>query len=112
MRDDDKLDLRALDPSRDRERWRQLTESVVQRAAARLRPVPSIPSQMVAWRMPVLAVAAALALMTWTAIAWSETDAGPEAEPMYLLSQWAARDELPASTPQILEAFRGHHDRP
>jgi hypothetical protein len=112
MNEDDNIDFSALDPTSDLWRWERMITSVVQRASQRIGQSRSIPSQMVAWRAPALAMAAVLALVTWAGAMLSEPSTIPETEPVYLLSQWAARDELPPSTTQIMEAFRGHRDRP
>jgi hypothetical protein len=118
---DPKLDLTALDPSRDQVRWDRLVRSVAARgaeAAARRRP-GWLALQLSAWVRPALACAAGAALLAWvptwlrpapaesTASAPARTEA--LADRAALLAAWAASDE-PAAASTLLLVLGDHDD--
>lgn len=102
--DDDRLDLGALDPSRDRARWAALVASVASRAEDKARRA-SVPRQLLVLARPALALAAVLALVVWGA-AYFDVTSGVEVEaaPTDVLARWAQNDELPAPT-QIFDVI-------
>jgi hypothetical protein len=107
---DRKIDLTALDPSRDEARWERMVRSVATRGAegaARRRPGPLL-LQLAAWARPALACAAALALAVWVP-AWLRASrvetAIPAAAPtdrMARLAAGAASDDAGAATALLL----------
>jgi len=101
MNDDERIDFGPLDPSRDRERWRRLVASVAHRAGE-----PGLARQLVDWGRPALLVAAALALLVWTAALLRPPAVAAPSGAAALLSEWAQRDEVPATT-KILEVLGG-----
>ena len=109
--DDERIDLSALDPSRDAARWDQMIESVAARALeARSRPSP-VALQVVAWAPAALVLAAAAALVVWLAPTGSGTPAAtpPAQQPAaFALAQWASSGELP-KTAELLETLGGDH---
>ena len=99
---DDRIDLAALDPSRDRARWAGLVDAVAARAArAAQARRPSIPRQVLVWARPTLALAA-VAVAVWGTAYFAAREPEAEAAPAELLARWAQNDEVPATT-QILE---------
>jgi hypothetical protein len=112
---DERVDLSALDPSRDPERWDRMVRSVAARAVAARRRRNSVRGQLVAWTRPVLAAAASLALASWAGALASgrgRHEAPPpeqREEPAFVVAQWAASGQVP-STSRILEVLGGRHD--
>jgi hypothetical protein len=104
---EDRIDLSALDPTRDRERWNGMVASLTERAIARSLARRSVAGQLTAWARPTLAFAAALSLLVWVGALREQTSAKQDA--IDLLSNWASQGELPA-TPNILETFNGATD--
>ena len=102
MKDDDKIDFGALDPSRDRDRWEGLVGHVVARATARRRR-PTLGGEIRAWGRPALALAAVLALVVWLAGSW-RGESTVARQPAASLSEWAMNDEVPSAT-TILEVL-------
>jgi hypothetical protein len=96
---EDKLDLSPLDPSRDGERWERLVQSVASRALRAHRARLTVTGQMLAWARPVLALAAAVSLVSWggaLAVSGRSTQGSqPQVEPTQQLASWALNDQLP-----------------
>ncbi len=113
---DTKIDLGALDPSRDPARWDRMVRSVAARGAAgaaRRRP-GRIALQLAAWMRPALACAAALALAVWVPALARRAPAHPDAasarmDPAARLAAWAAVDE-PGSASALLLTLGGDDD--
>jgi hypothetical protein len=104
--DDERIDLSALDPSRDRVRWNARVAAVTNEFVARQRARRSIAGQLAAWARPTLALAAALCLIVWVgALRHHETTQ----DTVDVLSTWATSGELPP-TSSILETFNGAND--
>jgi hypothetical protein len=108
---DEKIDLSALDPARDTHHWNRLVESVVTRALANRQQPLTIGFQMLMWSRPILAIAAALALvfglrelLPHERLAHSRAVA-----PAFILANWAANDERPDTT-KILQVLGGSND--
>ena len=109
---DDRLDLSALDPARNAPRWESMMHSVVARATESRRRRITVTRQMLAWAGPVLAAAAAIALVSWIG-ALSSTSPNVDSvrsatEPAFVLSTWAANDARPEPA-QILEVLGESH---
>lgn len=104
---DERIDLSALDPSADRERWERLVRSVADRAVAARRQSPML-LQLAAWSRPALAAAAVLAIGVWSASALTAGEAREAAasDPAYALSGWAEGGELPSAA-QALQLLGG-----
>jgi hypothetical protein len=69
MREPERLDLSALDPRRDPERWEQMVRQIMWRSSAELQrrqgsAVFGLFDGLVAWSRPALAAAAALAALS------------------------------------------------
>lgn len=99
--DDERLDLSALDPSRDSARWDRLVTSIAERAAGKRREQLTMTHQLMVWARPVLAIAAALALVSWCG-AWAHgtTHTAPATrveQPESVLSRWAASGGQPSA---------------
>ena len=109
---EERLDLSALDPSQDRERWEAIVQSVAARALAARRRRNTIARQVLAWSRPVLAIAAAAALVSWVGALTKQpepvTVAEQKAEPAFVLARWAMVDEWP-STDQMLIVLGASH---
>lgn len=122
---EDKIDLSAIDPARDRERWEARIQQVAQRALvqrprARRGLAPTLGDQLLAWFRPALALAAVLALLVWGAALLGvgrrgerpggRREAGARAtQPAVVLARWAADDARPEPT-EVLLVLGGHHD--
>jgi hypothetical protein len=109
---EERIDLSALDPSQDRERWEAIAKSVASRALAARRRPGTVARQVLAWSRPVLAIAATVALVSWAA-AWANRPRTaavnqPQAEPAFVLARWAMVDERP-SADQMLQVLGADH---
>jgi hypothetical protein len=89
--DDDPIDLSALDPSSDTQRWEQMVRSLSARAASNARHPVLI--DLARWARPVLAIAAAVAILTWMPSLLSRQS--EPADPVAALVTWAGRDQVP-----------------
>ena len=135
---DKKVDLTALDPSREAERWNRLLDSVATRAWNARRRRLTVSFQVVSWARPALAIAATLALVSWAAtyqqdrpgasssagsaeviaskdgakagsLSASETaQIGKDQDPTTVLARWAELDEMPP-TADILRVLGESH---
>ncbi len=94
---DEPIDFSALDPSRDELRWRRTVEGVVARALDERRRRQAVERELLRWARPVLAAAACLCLLVWTALfiaAPTQQESG--ASPASLtLASWAADHHMP-----------------
>lgn len=118
MTDPEKIDWAPLDPSRDEARWSRLVAETARRGRERAaRRAPTIFGQLVAWRRPAFACAAALAVATWSGSEWVQRRAAEQAraaaqgQQAVLLLKWAQKDEVPP--PEVLLQVIGgpHGDR-
>lgn len=108
MSGDGKIDFQALDPSADKERWAKMVASVTARALSRR--TRSVPLQLLAWARPVLAMAAALAVVVWVGAALADKSRASERpEPAVVLSQWASSEELPSAA-HLFDLLGTEHD--
>ena len=107
MSPEERIDFGPLDPARDRQRWERLIASTTARALASRRPV-SFAVEFLAWARPALAIAAALALLVWTAAVFGRAARATQPEPAFQLAQWAAQDQLPP-TGTIVQVLGGSH---
>ena len=105
---DSKIDLSALDPAQDTERWHQLVESIAVRAFARRKQRLTVGYQLMSWARPVLAAAAALTIVFGTKALLIHNEqpviAKKHFEMAYVLAKWATNDERPA-TSNILQVL-------
>src|SRR4051812_16458548 len=92
--DDDKLDFSSLDPARDRERWQRRVDDVVARAQAS-RQSGRWARELSALARPALALAAAAALLVWSAT-WlapgRRSASGTRVDPAERLMEWSTSD--------------------
>jgi len=100
---DDKLDLSALDPALDQERWERRIGQVVARAVVARRW--SVGGQLRSWARPALGLAAAAAVFSWLGLIVRWQEAAPlssqSEEAISVLSRWAASDEQPSASSML-----------
>jgi hypothetical protein len=96
---EDRIDFSALDPSRNELRWTRTVEALVGKALVERRKRLSIEQQLLRWARPVLAVAAGLSFVAWTAGYFAanrslqvSTVRNP---PALTLANWAANNQIP-----------------
>jgi len=100
--DDDRLDLTALDPTRDRSRFERLVRSTVAAAMARR---PSTARETLRWWRPALALAASLAIASWLPVLLGGDDAtATRSDAAAALLTLAHSDTAPSAT-DILTTF-------
>ena len=97
------VDLSALDPSRNQLRWERTIQELAARGYAERRRRYVLDRELLRWARPVLAVAAALCLIVWTAgYLRSSRAVGPARSatmpPALTLAAWAANDRIPDSS--------------
>jgi hypothetical protein len=101
---DERIDLSALDPARDSERWERRIREVV--AGAMLARRWTVSGQLSSWARPALALAAAAALFSWVGLviyavplegSAARTAAAAQQDRSLTLSSWAATDEQPSA---------------
>ena len=102
MQDDrmeDRIDFSALDPRRDEVRWTRTVSALVSKAVAERHRRLSIEQQLLRWARPVLAVAAGLSFVSWTAGYLTANRAhriSTVENPAALnLAHWAANNQIP-----------------
>ena len=115
--DDDRIDLAALDPTRDEAHFDRLVDSIMERAADQLaerRAASSPLMQLIQWRRPMLAAAAMIAMVS-VGVLWQVQSPEPVEESTgvaeaigvpSLLAQGIRNNELP-TTAELFEAFQG-----
>ncbi len=98
-RQDNRIDFSALDPSRNELRWARAVDGIVGKALAERRKRLSVEQQLLRWARPVLAVAAGLCLVAWTAglLASGRSDrvSVVQRSPALTLANWAANNQIP-----------------
>jgi hypothetical protein len=96
---DNRIDFSALDPSRNELRWARTVDGVVGKALAERRKRLSVEQQLLRWARPVLAVAAGLGIVAWTAgllvSGRSERVSAVQRTPALTLASWAANNQIP-----------------
>jgi hypothetical protein len=110
-RQDDRIDFSALDPSHNELRWRRSVDALVDRAVVERRKRLSIEQQLLRWARPVLAVAAGLSFMAWTA-SYLASDRPNQAStvqnpPALTLANWAANNQIPEPS-DLVGTLGGH----
>lgn len=110
MKDDDRIDLSALDgladPARFEERVRRLTARAL---VARRRASRGVLGQLAAWARPALVTTAGLAVLAWLPLLWAPArlpPARPADSPETRLLEWASRARMP-NTEELLLTFGG-----
>jgi len=110
MKEEERVDLSAIDPARDAARWERRIQLVVARAVQARRW--TVAGQLSSWARPALALAAAAALFSWMGLMLSvqresvSTGASvstPE-EAVWMLSRWAEGGEQPSAR-SLLSVF-------
>jgi hypothetical protein len=98
-RQNDRIDFSALDPRRNELRWARTVHGIVGKALAERRKRLSIEQQLLRWARPVLAVAAGLSVVAWTAgflaAGRSELGSAGQRSPALTLANWAANNQVP-----------------
>jgi hypothetical protein len=92
------IDFSALDPCRNQLRWMRTVDNLAARALAERRRRASIQHQLLSWARPVLAVAAGLCLMVWTAgyfVSARRSVTTSATAPALQIAAWAANDKIP-----------------
>ena len=87
--DDDRIDLSPLDPSRDQLRWERMVRAVAARGRASRSLPEAVLRDLVRLARPVLAVAAALALVAWLPSLVGSPRAEVKATDPTLAAAWA-----------------------
>ena len=105
---DDPIDFSTLDPSRNAETWDRMVLALAMRGAGRVPPL--VLGDLVRCARAVLAVAAALAFLAWLPGLLSQRGERRDSDPILLLAQWAARDEVPP-TADLFRVLGGGHGR-
>jgi hypothetical protein len=97
------IDFSALDPGRNQLRWERIVQNLAAEAHAEHRRRVDVQQQLLRWARPVLAAAAALCLIVWTAgyvarPATNTSTAQVSSQSAALsLATWAANDQIPES---------------
>jgi hypothetical protein len=98
-RQDDRIDFSTLDPIRNELCWKRTVDGLVGKALAERRKRLSIEQQLLRWARPVLAVAAGLGIVAWTAgllaMGRSEQLSATHHAPALTLANWAANNQIP-----------------
>jgi hypothetical protein len=105
------IDFSVLDPSRNVIRWTRTVDALVGRALAERRRRLSVEQQLLRWARPVLAVAAGLSFMAWTA-SYLVSNQSPEVmavknPPALTLANWAANNRIPEPS-DLFGTLGGH----
>jgi hypothetical protein len=110
---DERVDLSSLDPAAaSAAGWERRVRETVARAVELRRQSPLL-LQLLAWSRPALGLAAALAVVVWTAALFARSGARAGAEipqePAWALAGWAQGGELP-SAGDVLALLGGDHE--
>jgi hypothetical protein len=102
MKEPERLDLDALDPRRDHERWERMVRQIMTRSSAELQrrqgsAVFGLFDGLVAWSRPALATAAALAALSLVALSQVRTT------PAIAQTAYFRTADLPAPMTVMLE---------
>jgi hypothetical protein len=109
--DDERIDFALLDPSRDERRWERTVNSLVAQALVERRQRLCISHQSLRWARPVLAAAAMLSLVAWTAGYWAKGNVAvvpaQSRSAALTLASWAANNQIP-ETSDLLQTLGGN----
>ncbi len=104
--EEERLDLSALDPTRDRTRFEGLVRSTVAAAMSRRRRTTA--TETLRWWRPALALAASIAVAAWLPVLFGtgsdESTASTRGDPAIALLTLARSDTTPSPT-DILATF-------
>jgi hypothetical protein len=98
------IDFSVLDPSRNQLRWERTIQELAAKARAERQRRFSVEHELLRWARPVLAVAAALCLIVWTAgyLAHGRRTSAPvrlpTQSPALTFATWVANDRIPDSS--------------
>jgi negative regulator of sigma E activity len=93
-----RIDFSSLDPMRDAARWESRITRVADMAAEHHRTKPTVTEQLARWALPMLAVAAAAALVAGMGLQrMSHAQAAGAEDPSVSLIAWAANDDSSSS---------------
>jgi hypothetical protein len=94
-----RIDLSALDPSRDELHWTRTIDGLVGQALAERRKRLSVEQQLLRWARPVLAVAASFGIVAWTggllAVNRGQRMATMQHPAALTMANWAANNQIP-----------------
>ena len=106
-----RIDFSALDPSRNELRWTRSVDALVGKALVERRKRLSVEQQLLRWARPVLAVAAGLSFVAWTASYLAANRAQQIATvqnpPALNLANWAANNQIPEPS-DLFGTLGGH----
>ena len=111
---DDRIDFSPIDPSRDRERWDKVIDSIAVRAAAARGAPRPLSIQLAGWMGPALALAAGVALLVWLAAppagppAPQPACATPRGDPAFALQRWALGESCRSLWDELAMLGVGH----
>lgn len=106
MNHDNPIDFSSLDPSRNHLRWQARIGQIVDTTMRARRQRESLPASLLHYARPALAIAAAIALVSWVGAMRSKTSvttAGAESSSSSVL-EWAINDQVP-STSEVLNSL-------
>jgi hypothetical protein len=108
------IDFSALDPSRNQLRWERTIDNLAAHAYAERRRRLSVEYQLLRWGRPVLAAAAAVCLILWSAGYFAASrragaTATASAPPALVLATWAANHQTP-ETDELLGTLGANHE--
>ena len=114
--DRDRIDLSALDPSRDAERWEAMVRATAARGMDARRPSARVLAELVAGWRPALALAAAVAVLAWVpSLLAARRDAAKAAaapaDPVLSTASWALRARSPTAADLVASLGEDHADR-
>lgn len=97
------IDFSLLDPMHDKARWQARIGHIIDATMRARRERESLHSYLVRYSRPALAVAAAIALVSWVSAMQSRVSAVTTADhPANTLLEWAVNDEVPP-TSEVLQ---------
>jgi hypothetical protein len=108
--DHERIDFSSLDPSRDELTWTRSIDALVTRALADRHKRLSVEEQLLRWARPVLAVAAGLCIVAWTAGYFSPSTkmaSSAQRSAAITLASWAANNQIPEPS-DVLGLLENH----
>lgn len=108
---DEPIDFSPLDPSRDARRWQARIDGIVAETMRARQRRLGLMSQLLSFAKPALAIAAALALVSWAGAMQyrSQPSVRASAHPATNLLEWAANDQVPSAN-EVFESLGVQHD--
>ncbi|HMA93764.1 MAG TPA: hypothetical protein VKP30_13835 [Polyangiaceae bacterium] len=107
MNHDNPIDFSTLDPARSPLRWQARIDQIVDATMRARRQRESLPASLLHYARPALAIAAAVALVSWVGAMQSRASAtttGAENSSSTTVLEWASNDQVP-STSEVLDSL-------